>query len=69
MQPNETAPREAVIRLNSWAGYQEVPCRVVGETPKRFRITVDRPTKLPGVILQPNTPHLVPKTAIKFTAE
>lgn len=60
--------RAAVVCTDSYAGRQEHPCRVVGETPKRYRIEVDQPTALPPQfsLLMPGTPKLVPKRAIRF---
>ena len=62
--------RRAVVCVNSWAGRQEHPCQVVGETPKRYRIVVDVPTALPPrfTVLMPGTEKLVPKYAIRFVA-
>ena len=58
----------AYVCVNSWAGRQEHPCRVVGETSKRYRIEVDKPTALPPgfSLLMPGQTKLVPKTAIRF---
>ena len=58
---------DAVVILNSWAGRIEHPCRVVGETPTKYRITVDKPTVLPRRILQPGKVALVPKKDRKST--
>ena len=60
--------RKAVVCIDSWAGRQEKPCRVVGETPKRYRIEVDVPTTLPPRFstLFPGKTKLVPKRAVKF---
>jgi hypothetical protein len=57
-----------VVCVNSWAGRLEHPCRVVGETPKRWRIEVDKPTLLPprNSELRPGQQRLVPKTAVRF---
>jgi alcohol dehydrogenase YqhD (iron-dependent ADH family) len=63
--------RTAIIRTLSWAGVHENPCRVVGETPARYRIEVDKPTGLPPrfSILMPGQQKLVPKSAVLFTDE
>ncbi len=63
--------RAAVVCVNSYAGRQEHPCRVVGETPKRYRITVDKPTALPPKfsILAPGQTKLVPKHAVRFGSQ
>lgn len=58
--------KAAFVCVDSWAGRREFPCRVVGETPKRFRIEVDTPTKLPGADLCPGESRLVPKSSIRF---
>lgn len=60
----------AIVCVDSWAGRQEHPCRVIGETPKRYRIMVDKPTALPPrfTILMPGMTKLVPKYAVKFNA-
>lgn len=58
---------KAMVCINSWAGRAEYPCRVVGETPKRYLIEVDKPTALPGFrLLLPGQTKLVPKRAIRF---
>ena len=38
---------QAYICIQSWAGRVQHKCRIVGETPKRYRIEVDTPTALP----------------------
>ena len=60
--------RNAVVCVDSWAGRQEHACTVAGETPKRYRITVDKPTALPPgfSILVPGQTKLVPKAAVRF---
>jgi len=60
--------RAAVVCTDSYAGRQEKPCRVVGETAKRYRIEVDQPTGLPPgfTILLPGHQRLVPKSAVRF---
>ena len=60
--------QKAVVCVNSFAGRKEHVCFVVGETPKRYRIVVDRPTALPPgfSILLPGEIKLVPKHAIRF---
>ncbi len=60
--------RAAIVCVDSYAGRQEHPCRVVGETQKRYRIMVDEPTALPPgfSILMPGYTKLVPKSAIRF---
>lgn len=59
--------QKAVICLKTEEGYQEHPCRVVGETQKRYQIDVDQPTRLPPAgVLRPGVTRLVPKYAVKF---
>jgi len=62
--------KRAVVCMNSWAGRQERPCRVVGETPKRYWIEVDAPTALPPgfSFLLPGMRRMVPKRAVRFIA-
>ena len=60
------AARSAVICMNTWAGRIEAPCRVIGETPTRWRVAVDKDTRLPGRVLKPETLALVPKAAVRF---
>jgi len=62
--------RAAVVCVDSYAGRQEKPCRVVGETAKRYRIEVDQPTGLPPgfTIMLPGQQRLVPKRAVRFMA-
>lgn len=67
VRPDDESKRRAMVYVNSWAGLQGKPCRVVGETPKRYRIEVDEPTKLPGArMLVPGERRLVPKGSIRF---
>ncbi|PZN71330.1 MAG: hypothetical protein DM484_26620 [Candidatus Methylumidiphilus alinenensis] len=53
------------VCINSWAGRTEKPCRIVGETPTRFKIEVDVETWLPNGWLQPGQQRLVPKTSVR----
>ena len=59
---------DAVVCTDSWAGRQEKPCRVIGETATKYRIEVDVPTGLPPglTILLPGQTRLVPKRAVRF---
>lgn len=66
MKPQRIEPRRAVICKNTWAGYIESPCRVVGETATRWQVEVDEPTLLPSRTLQPGQRALVSKNAIRF---
>lgn len=57
----------AYLCLNSWAGYHEEPVFIVGETPARYRIAVDKRTKIAGRDrwLELGDTALVPKRAVK----
>jgi hypothetical protein len=59
-----------VLMKDGWAGRIDTPVLVVGETPKRFRITPpnDEPVKLAGRArwLQPGQTALVPKHAVRL---
>ena len=44
----------AVLVLDSWAGRERIPCEVVGETPKRLRIKLLEPCRLPLVATLPH---------------
>ncbi len=53
--------------LNGWAGRTEHRCMVIGETPKRYRIRVLQPTRLPSRRLaDPQTPVMVPRDAVRL---
>lgn len=58
-----------VLILDGWTGRTDTPVVIVGETPKRFRITPpgDAAVKLAGCSrwLQPGQVASVPKTAIR----
>lgn len=60
--------RRAFLCFDDYAGYREYPCQVIKETPKRYRIAVDTPTRLAGRnrTLLPGDTALVPKHAVKF---
>lgn len=62
--------RQGFICLNDWSGYVEQPVWIVGETPKRYRVTPAGPLaiKLAGRCrwLQPGAVALVPKRAVKL---
>lgn len=59
--------RQAFVCKDTFAGRVESPCRVVGETPTRWQIEVDKDTRLPGKVLRPGMRALVPKSAVRFT--
>ena len=60
-------PFDGWLRLNSWAGYNECQCLIVGETPNRFRIQATQTMRLPGRSrwLHKGETALVPKSAIR----
>ena len=66
--------RRAELCFNDWAGFYTKPIVVLGETPKRYRITtppdVDR-IRLAGRnrYLHRGQTALVPKTAVRFPEE
>ena len=64
--------RAAYLILDGWAGITRTPCRVLGETPKKFRIMpYDMPIKLGGRgrWLNPGCTALVPKCAITLAEQ
>lgn len=72
VEPSPLVGRAAVACIaSSWEGRLEIPCRVVGETPRRYLIEVDSPTALPPglTLLMPGQQKRVPKGAIRFTQE
>ena len=58
----------ATLHLDGWAGRTKTSVLVIGETPKRYRITTGTPIRLAGRDrwLQPNRVALVPKHAVTF---
>ena len=58
----------ALLHTTGYAGNHAWFVRVVGETPKRYRITAETEIRLPGRNrwLEPGTTALVPKHAISF---
>jgi hypothetical protein len=38
----------AILVLDGWAGRQRIPCEVIGETPKRYRIKLLQDAQLPS---------------------
>ena len=57
----------AILVLDGWAGRERIPCEVIGETPKRYRIKLLADAQLPsrrscwaGDVV------LVPKYAVKI---
>jgi hypothetical protein len=58
--------RHAVVYVNAANGRLKVPGIVVGETPKKFRIEVERPIKLRTGELLPGKQKLVPRDDVKL---
>jgi hypothetical protein len=44
----ELTTRAAVLCLNGWAGREEYPVEIVGETPTRYRVRLLMDVRLPG---------------------
>lgn len=76
MTPHERQahlPRTATLHTHGWGGYQQQPCIVVGETPKRYRVCAPRGRELRlllrgkglRIILSSGT-YLVRKFAVTF---
>lgn len=67
---NETStggfPRKGYLYIETFAGQSRSPVTVIGETAKRYRITVETRTKLAGRHrwLEPGPSALVPKYAV-----
>ena len=59
---------DGILLLNGWYGRTEIPVKVIGETPKKYRIKLTRLTKLPGRNRwgQVGDVVLVPKYAIRM---
>jgi hypothetical protein len=62
--------RRAKLHLDGWAGRWAEDVIVVDETPKRYRIRVDKRVRLAGPhrYLSPGQTALVPKRAVTFVA-
>jgi hypothetical protein len=58
--------REAFVQFDGWAGRYQVRVLVIGETAKRWRVRLERDTKLPGRRLSAGEAVLVPKSAVSF---
>lgn len=66
-----TEPAPAFLALDGWAGRHLVPIRVVGETPKRYRVELLEDANLPSrrfakagdTVLVPKYAVLTPKEA------
>ena len=69
---NERAfPCDGFLHLDGWQGRSQQRVRVVGETPKRYRITAISETRLGGRWrkLSAGETGLVPKRAITFSIQ
>lgn len=66
--PAENEARDATITLDGWAGRVTQPVKVIGETPKRYRITAEKKIHLAGRCrtLSPGETALVPKYTVTF---
>lgn len=65
-------PRLGFLVLLGWHGDSSQPVRVIGETPKRWRIepTGQEPVRLAGKRwVRPGSSALVPKHAVRFAVE
>ncbi len=67
-----TPQRTGVLVIDGWAGRQEQPVVIEGETPKRYRVrAVEEQLRLPSrgqgvrIVLRSGT-VLVPKTAVRL---
>lgn len=70
--PNERVvsfPCNGQIALNGWSGIYFQDVRIIGETPKKYKIKALSKTKLAGRgrYLERGETTLVPKYAVKFT--
>jgi len=67
---NGTCPSagSAFVCTNTWYGRMEYPVRILGETPKRYRVTPlnGATITLPRRFLHGDETALVPKTAVKI---
>ncbi|ULQ48392.1 hypothetical protein JN531_016575 (plasmid) [Flagellatimonas centrodinii] len=52
--------------IDAVAHRRELPCRVIGETPMKYRIEVDVETQLPRRMLAPGERALVPRWSVRF---
>lgn len=67
VEPAPQGPgRRAVLLVDGFAGRRELSCRVIGETPMKYRIEVDTETRLPRRTLMPGESALVPRWSVRF---
>ena len=63
-------PRDGLLCLNGWGGFTEQACRVIGETPKKYRILNMEPLSIRlggrNRYLPQGWTCLVPKRAVKL---
>ena len=61
--------RTGVLCLDGWAGRVEVPIRIIGETPKRYRVILGRDCALPSRRRgKAGDTVLVPKAAVRLNS-
>jgi hypothetical protein len=60
-------PFKGQFALTGWGGKAKFPCTVIGETARRYRITVEVPTPVAGRLktLHPGQSILIPKYAVE----
>jgi hypothetical protein len=60
----------AALVLDGWAGRQRIPCEVIGETPKRYRIKLLQDALLPSRRqCKAGDVVLVPRYAVKLESK
>ena len=60
----------AKLIMDDWAGRHAIPCEVIGETPKRYRIKLLQDARLPGNrYFEAGSVTLVPKHAVKLESK
>lgn len=68
-EPTVAGQRHGLLMLDGWIGRTDTPVLIVGETPKKFRITppTEKRVKLGGRSrwLYPGETALVPKHAVR----
>ena len=60
----------AILVLDGWAGRERIPCEVIGETPKRYRIKLQQDALLPSRRhCKAGDVVLVPKYALRLDSK
>lgn len=58
---------EAYLALDGWAGITCHPVKIIGDTPKKYRVVLGEDTRLPGGReRKKGDTVLVPKDAVRF---